>query len=239
MRRTVRGVTGKTVFLDSRVLEKERTALVCVTTPALHVNCFMFDHRMAFRPVRIVATRAGDFPFNNGVMRGLIDLHPGLLMAADAGFVFELTICRNDRADCGIAFCNRESGSARRSSVHRVTIIAADIVSPVSSGLPECKVPIAGMTTHACLCLFPGRYRTLVKTHRMLVRCRITCMVWIVSVTCRASFPASDRRSRVTFRSMLRFQYACLVLVAAQTHLGIGLCERLLIRACEEKDENR
>jgi len=36
---------------------------------------------------------------------------------------------------------------------------------------------------------------------------------------------------------MLRFQYACLVFVAAQTYLEIGLCERLLIRACEEKDE--
>jgi len=238
MRRAVRGVTGETVFLDCRMLEKERSALVGVTAPALYVNGLMLDHRMAFRSVRIVATRAGDFPFNYGVMGGLINLRAGLLMAADAGFVFELAIGGNDRADGGIAFCNRKSGSARRSSVHRVTVIAADIVSPVSSRFPERKVPIAGMATHACKGLLLGRYRTLSKTHWMLVHCRITCMVWIVSVTCRASFAASDWRTRVTFRSMLRFQYACLVFVAAQTYLGISLCERFLIRACEQQDEN-
>jgi hypothetical protein len=63
-----------------------------MTTPALRLHGFLFNHRMALRPMRVVAARTSNLPFNNGVMGRLVYLHSGLLMAADTGFVFELTL---------------------------------------------------------------------------------------------------------------------------------------------------
>lgn len=65
---TVRAVAREAILLNRRMLEKERAALVGVATPTLHVYRFVLDHCMALGPVRIVATRARDFAFDNGMV---------------------------------------------------------------------------------------------------------------------------------------------------------------------------
>lgn len=159
-------------------------------------------------------------------------------MASDAGFVFKLALGGNDRADRGIAFCNRQRGSSGRSRVHRVAVIAADIVSPVPSRFPECKVPVAGMAAHTCQRLLAGRYCAPAETNRERICCGVTHMVWIGSVARRAGLATPRGRTGIAFCSVLGLHNACLVLVAAQAHLGIGLCERIGSRKREEKNSD-
>ncbi len=172
----MRAVAGKAVFFNSRVLKEERAALVRVATPALCLNRLLFHHSVALRAVRIVAARAGHLSLDNGVVGRFVDLHPGLFVATDTGFVFEPALGKYQGADSGIAFGDRYGGSARGFRVHRVAIIAAHIIATVPARFPEREVPVAGMTTHAGTRLFLSGDGSFAKAHRESIFRRIVHM---------------------------------------------------------------
>jgi hypothetical protein len=175
-------MAGKTVFFHCRVLEQIGSALVCMTAPALHVHGFLFDHRMSHSSVWIMATGAGDLSFDDWMMRRLVDLHARLLMAANAGLVFQLAIGGVKRPDRGLFFGYGNRRSTRGCLMHGMAIITAHIVARVAPRFPESQMPVSGMATHTGLRLLSGGYRAFVETYGMRLFGRIAHMVRIISV---------------------------------------------------------
>jgi hypothetical protein len=207
-------MTGQAVFFNRGMLKKIRSSLVGMTAPALDVHRFMLDHGVALGSVRIVAARAGDFAFHDGMMGGFVDLHPHLLMATDAGFIFKLAFGRSEGTDGRIAFRNSYRRGARRCRVHSVAIIAADIVARVPSGFPEREMAVAGMTAHADPGLLLRRYRAFAETDRMFVGRRIIDVIFADSVAACACLALSCGGCRVSLGPMFGIHYTRLIFMA-------------------------
>ena len=87
-------VTVQAVLQDRRMLPKERTPLVSVATHAFVGDRDPVDKLLGSRPVRVVATRAGDRPglpsSSNGHVRRPLELHGPHLVALAAQVILDL-----------------------------------------------------------------------------------------------------------------------------------------------------
>jgi hypothetical protein len=64
----VRGVAGETVFDNRRVIPEKRTPQISVAFEALLVDILRFHQPVCNSPVGIMAVRALDLPFPDGMV---------------------------------------------------------------------------------------------------------------------------------------------------------------------------
>jgi len=117
-----------------------------------------------------------------------------------------------------------------------VAVIAADIVARVSSGFPECQVPVSGMTAHTDLGLLLCRDSAFAKAYGKPVGRWIVRVIRADSVAACARLTLSGGGSGVSFGSVFGIHYTRLVLVAGQAGLRFALPTGWPILNDEQKD---